>query len=524
MKTNYKIIIAVCIAVFGLHSCNDIYDNINKSEANSRIIATSQMNFSNTIRIGTSITLGDISSGVESRLWTLPEGVADIVGSDNDVTATTENVKAIFNVAGAHDVKLHQVFKGDAYTVKESTPKGRELDTTIVVTVLPEIKTVLKAYKLNTDGTLGAALNLSNEAKNEIPAGSTIRYVVESAIGAPENYTWTADGGTTVALSTDKMTYDVKYKKLGNFGFKLNASGVRPFGEEITEFTNLIKIIPSTNPVTLDGVEARGNSIYLNFSRDIDETTLVATNFSVTITNGGVTTPSIASATIDSKEGNLVVLKLGINSFYSNDVITASYTKGALLTSDLVPVDSFTNKPATLIEINALAATAFDYSFEKSATADWKYLGWGAPYDKYTFEISTAKARTGIKSGLITMKANGAMVMGYKPANTDNAKFAFGAKTYILGAWIYVTTSTNVASGDLPEFRFYVNPPFAEVIVIPAFDASIPLNKWVYVKKQFTMNGPSSSELVMRGTNTNNSNDFKFYIDDLTIIEANNKP
>ena len=100
MKTKFKLIISILVIVFGLQSCDDNKDNLDLKEANSRIIVTSQMNFDNQVRIGNSITFGDISSGVESRLWKFPEGSVDIVGSDNDVTSKEQNVKAFFKVAG----------------------------------------------------------------------------------------------------------------------------------------------------------------------------------------------------------------------------------------------------------------------------------------------------------------------------------------------------------------------------------------------------------------------------------------
>lgn len=243
MRTKIKIIIATCIVVLGLSSCTDIYDTINLSEANSRIVASSQMDFQNTIRVGTSITLGDLSSGVQSREWTFPDGVADIVGSDNDINATTANVEAVFNVVGAHDVKLHQVFKEEAYDLQYKNKIGKEVDTVVVVTVLPQITVAVTANYVNPDGTLGAAIVIANGVKNEVIASRTVRYTLVTE-GLPEQFEWTMDGGDPATSSVTTKTLDVKYKKIGTYGFSIKASTARPFGESVIAYTDVIKVIP----------------------------------------------------------------------------------------------------------------------------------------------------------------------------------------------------------------------------------------------------------------------------------------
>lgn len=521
MKTKFKLLIAIAVAFLGLHSCDDVYDNLELKEANSRVVATSQMNFTNTIRVGGSLTLGDLSSGVESRLWTLPSGVADIEGSDNDITSTEQNVKAIFNVEGEHDVLLHQVFKGEAYNL-EGDLIGKETDTTLVVTVLPEIKTVLKAFVLNPDGTQGDELNMTSGANNEVTAGRIVRFIVDEAtVGNPDNFVWTTDGGTKVNLSEDKRTYDARYKKTGNYSIGLLATAARPAGEEMAILSDLITVIPSTEPVLLDGIEAIGTSIFLNFSRDMDETSGVPSDFVVSIDNGGVSNPAITSVTLNPDKANLVELKLDIPRFYSDDVINISYTQGSLFTSDGVAADSFVDEEVVLIEENLLVATAYDYSFENGA-ADWKDVGWGGVWGMFSATVNDARAKTGVNGSQVEMEANGGMIYAYKPANIDEAKFTFEAgKSYKLGAWLYITTP--IVSG-VSDLRFYIDPPFKEVF-LTSIDAATPINKWVYVSSdEFSFLAETTSQLLLRGNNQANSSVLKFTLDDVTVTEVVNKP
>lgn len=520
MKTKFKILTVFVAVILGLYSCDDVYDTLELNEANSRVIATSQMNFSNTIRIGNSITLGDLSSGVESRLWTLPTGVADIEGSDNDETSTEQNVKAVFNVEGEHTVLLSQVFKGDAYDLSGKII-GKVVDTSFIITVLPKIKTVLKAFKINADGSQGDELNLVNGANNEVTAGSIVRFIVDqSTQGSPDSFLWTAEGGTRVSLSEDKRIYDVRYKKTGFYDLELVASLARPAGEEIVALTSIIKVIPSTEPVQLDGIEAKGTSIFLNFSRDMDETSGIPSDFVVSIDNGGVSNPAITSVTIDSDAANLVELKLDIPRFYSDDVITLSYTKGSLSTLDGVLANSFSDETVVLIEENLLIGTSYDYSLETGG-ADWKDVGWGGVWAQFTAVVNDARAKTGTMASQVTINANGGMIYAYKPAAIDNAKFTFEAgKNYKLGAWVYITTPVT----GIADLRFYVVPPFKEVFVAE-LNASTPLNKWVYISSQeFNFLSNTTSEILIRGNNQTNSSQLKFTLDDITITEVVNKP
>ncbi|WPR73131.1 hypothetical protein SLW70_08425 [Flavobacterium sp. NG2] len=525
MKTKIKIIIALCIATFGLHSCNDIYDAINLNEANSRVIATSQMNFANTIRVGTSITLGDLSSGVQSRLWTFPEGVADIVDSDNDVTATTANVKAIFNVVGVHDVKLHQEFKDEAYDVKYTNKIGKVLDTTVVITVLPQIKVTVTANYLNPDGTLGAALNMANGAQNQIEASRTIRYTLTTE-GAPEKFLWTIPGGTPETSAETSKTLDVKYKKLGTYGFSINGSTARPAGSGTTEFTDLIKVIPSTDPVTLDGTQVINNTIRLNFSREMDQSSLKTSDFAVSVTHPTKSVPSysISSVSVDPVEGNIVIIKFPVGqNLYNDDTVKISYTKGSMTTADGISANSFANVQASFVGENLLAKapSTYDYSFETSTNDNWVYLGWGGVWAKYTLNISGTKSHTGTKSAYIVMEPNGGMIVGHKKNGANVSFNLVQDKTYVVGAWVYVESLGDKTT--TPNLNFYLDPGFKELTIFN-FNSSFSVDKWVYSSVLIKAGATGASTFSIRGNNQGNTQSMKFYLDDITVTEAVLRP
>ena len=460
MKTKFKLIISILVIVFGLQSCDDNKDNLDLKEANSRIIVTSQMNFDNQVRIGNSITFGDISSGVESRLWKFPEGSVDIVGSDNDVTSKEQNVKAFFKVAGTYDVSLNQVFKEDAYDLSSADPIGKVLDTTIVVTVFGEIKSVLTANYLNDDGSVGAELNMKENAENEVTAGKSIQLTYASE-GGPTLFTWNLAGGNPTQIINPKEPVKVKYSKLGSYDIEFIASNARPFGADTISVKNVVKVIPSTEPVSLDRVfEKASNIVGLEFSREMDSETINKNEFTVNYqTASGVTiTPSISDISLDAVEGNILLITLS-EPFYNDDEVKISYTSGTLTTADVVKATTFTDAILTdIIKTNILSGSDYDYSFETSKDAEWQNLGW-AGFTGYTSEISDAQAKDGLKSMYIEVAANDGMIMGHRDDSGAFIRFETKEKTlYEIGVWVYVTDLGNFTAGNPPNLRFFWNP------------------------------------------------------------------
>ena len=527
MKKNFKLLISILVIAFSLQSCDDIYDNLDLNEANSRVIVTSQMNFNNAVRVGNSITFGDISSGVKSRLWTFPEGSADIVGSDNDITSTEQNVKAFFNVPGEYNVTLNQVFKGEAYDLDKPEPIGSVTDTTIVVTVYGAKKSILKGNYLNDDGTLGAELDMTDNAENEVTAGKSIQLNYTSEGGASK-FVWNLEGGNPTQIVNPSDGANVKYSRLGTYDIQFIASIPRPFGADTINVNNVIKVIPSTEPVTLDRIFEKTDQIVgLEFSREMDATTIDESNFSVTYQTaaGATIAPNINSVTINPDEGNIVLINLG-EPYYNDDAVTVSYTPGALSTVDAVQATEFTDAPLTdIIKTNILANSTYDYSFENSADDKWQSLGW-AGFTDYTREISSAQAQDGTNSMYIEMAAGGGMIMGHRDSAGEFIRFTTKANTlYEIGVWVYVTDLGNRTGLNFPDLRFFWHPNTDwGVMGNPTFVDDFQTNKWVYSSLRTDKFAAGNTSFMIRGYNGNSDAPFKFYMDNIIVAELKLRP
>ncbi|GGZ12503.1 hypothetical protein GCM10007049_00240 [Echinicola pacifica] len=508
-----------------LASCEDLYDDLSLHEASNQVIYTSEMDFGNTIQVNGTLTFGDVSSGVASRKWTFPAQVVDILNSENDSTSTEATVKTMFTQAGEYQVRLQQTYNSDAYVGLDL--RGTELDTTISVTVLDSVSLGIKAYILNNDGSLGQELDLSDNTQNEVMAGSFVRYIV-APLGEPSAYTWNTEGGDPASSEEFINEFDVRYKRMGTFDFGLYAARERPGGSYLVEIENLLKIIPSTEPVSLEGAFDANGKISLSFSREMNANTLSPDDFTVTILNKGQAIPaSVVTAALDPNEANLVVLGLGDELIFNDDEVTVSYTQGDLATTDGMQADSFVDQPVVFVGNNILKSTAYDYSFENSTAANWPYQWWGAPWDKYSLAISNTKSFDGSKSAAITLQPQGGMIIGNTDSDNNLIKFPVEAgKTYELGVWVYLEDPGNTPAGAIPpDLRFYWAPNTNwGVGANPAFTSSFPVGEWVYssILVDFPVTGDYS--LNIRGANENNTAPIKFYMDNISLAVARLRP
>lgn len=510
--------------------CNED-ESIDLVEPNHRVIVTSEMNFENTINIGGHIDFGDLSRGVQNRTWTFPADASRISGEDGN-TSSKDVVKGFFSKAGVYDVTLNQVFKGNVYPNEDSVEpiQGRELDTTIVVTVLGDVASSIQINYINEDGSLGAPLNLSDNAENEITASKYVR-ISQNSAGTPTNFDWSMPGAnpaqTSIADAPDAET-DVRYTKLGTWDLQFIASRTRPTDADTIYIKNFIKVIPSTEPVDLDRVfeyESQ-TKIGLEFSREMDPATVNRNNFSVTIetASGSTINPEIASVLVDANEGNILIIELANELMYNDDIVKVSYTPGALTTLDAVASDAIADAVLTdFIKVNLLESNDVDNSFETSTADNWPYLWWGGQWGEYDLSVSFDRARTGDKSLYIEFRPNGGMIIGHRDAGGNNINFSVesGFK-YEMGVWVYIEDLGNI-SGEA-NIRMYWAPGTNWGIGDNVtFTPTSTTGEWVYSSAIVEFAASGEVNYMIRGINTN-SERLKFYMDDLTLFKLTSRP
>ncbi|GHB74983.1 SwmB domain-containing protein [Persicitalea jodogahamensis] len=518
-----KKITFLLLSILAMWGCDNEYVAPGEEPSHS-VIFTSEMDFGNKIQVNDKLSFGDVSPGVVSRKWSFPQGV-DILESDNDSTSADQRVKTVFTKAGTFQVRLNQQFKAPAYI--NGVLRGTENDTIITVRVIDSVRVNFTANFVNKNGTLGAPLTIKDQAKNEITAGTTIRYTAVNA-GEPERLEWALEGGAPLT-SEVVGTFDVKYKKVGVYDIQMIGKRSRPFGADTIALKQFLRVVPSTEPVTLDGVTsvpAQSSKIALNFSRDMDILTANPSNFSVAITNKGKSIPvTITAATVDPAQENVVLLTLS-DRIFNNDEVAVSYAKGLLATSDGVAADAFEKRKLSFVKKNLLEGSPLDIGFENSLDSNWPYLAWGAPWDAYKLTVTNEEKHSGAKSAKIELKPNGGMVIGHKK-NGEVVRFkAERGKIYEVGFWIKVKSlGDNAAGKEAPNVIFFWEPNTNWGAGRVNLDSTLPLNQWTYVTTTFAEFAATGNyQFMIRGFNGNNPSALTFYMDDLSLAEVELRP
>lgn len=504
--------------------------SVETMDTNHRIIVTSEMDFENKVSVNGHIDFGDVSRGVVSRTWTLPGDTDVSVIAENGASTSSEQViKGVFYKPGVYDVTLNQTFGGDVFPNDDSTEpiNGRVLDTTIVVTVLDSLRADLKLYYINDDESTGAELVLEDGAENELTASKSVRLTF-TTVGEEDGVTWTSEGGKPNIINTTLNEIDMRFNKLGSWDLDFLASRFRPRDADTISFEKIIKVIPSTEPVVLERVIERNGFVALEFSRDMDLTSLNPSNFAVRLENGGTTlNPIVTEVILDNNEENVVLLGFDSERMYDNDIAYVSYTPGSMKTADLVDADAFTDIPSTPINANPnfYESTSIDSGFETTTASnsggDWPYQNWGGHWGEYDIEINSVLPRTDNQSMYIEYRPFGGMIM------QANANFQLTVgQEYEIGYWIYIVDGiANAPTGNAAsDIRFYANNWAMGDWATTVFDSAMPTGEWIYQNFYFKSSTDAEISWLIRGFNENNSDTLKFYIDDMSLSEVELRP
>ncbi|TYA84213.1 carbohydrate binding domain-containing protein [Seonamhaeicola marinus] len=526
MKNLKYLSILFAVSLFFVGCGEDL--SVETMDTNHRIIVTSEMDFDNTVSVNGHIDFGDISRGVISRKWTMPGGTDVSVIAENGMSTSTKQViKGIFYKPGVYDVTLNQTFGGDVYPNDDSTEpiNSRVLDTTIVVTVLDSLRASLKLYYINDDNTTGDELVLADGAENEVTASKSVR-LTYTAVGEEDNVVWTSNGGKPEMINTTLNEVDMRFNKLGSWDLDFLASRFRPRDADTISFKKIIKVIPSTDPVVLERVYEKAGMVALEFSRDMDPTSLNRNNFSLRLENNGNTiNPAISNVILDENENNIVLLELDAERMYDNDLAFVSYAPGNLKTADQVAADAFTDIESIPFNTNIYDSSAFDGGFESTTAAssggDWPYQGWGGNWGEYDIDINSNNPRTGSQSMDITFRSNGGMIIG----GSGNFQLIVGQE-YELGYWVYVdadlsNSPTGTATSDI---RFYASNWSMADLGISNLNPSFPTGQWVYQKFYFKSTTDAEITWLIRGNNENNADPIRLYLDDMFLAEVELRP
>ncbi|RJE72417.1 hypothetical protein BGP76_00035 [Reichenbachiella sp. MSK19-1] len=352
------------LAMMILAACGEELNSPEVVIPSHRVIKVSQSANGNIINAGGAIDFADVSQGVVAREWTFSN--EDHIVIEGDVTE--EQLKVTFNQVGDYEVNLHQEFKSDAYSGKGTTPIGQSLDTAFSVTVMPKVEVIeMKANLLDATGTVGREIDLNPDVPTDIPFGSVIRYTYV-AEGSPTQISGDLNGAELVDEDPANSTFDVKYIELEKV-YSMSPIFTRPMPQssDTLVFTDFVKCVRSSDPVTLTELASQENFVSIEFSRGLDPTSIKSEEFSIAVTTaGGGTLMPVFDAAISPSNASVVLLTMTSEQFYSDDQVTVTYSGTSLETADKAKVSSFADEESMVIEVNILEESGYDYSFESS--------------------------------------------------------------------------------------------------------------------------------------------------------------
>ena len=510
MKRIYINIITLSLCLFGLLLTACSNDDDQYADVSNSYITTSFGTNPVVLPKGMDMAFIDLSRGVTARTWHFPTGTV-LKSSQDTISSASEDVVTVhFTTPGEYDVIIDQTYV-DKVWVDLVQQESNQYTDTISVTVLDSIQANFTLYEVNAQ----KQLTIEDDALNEVVAGHTVT-LTSNATGAPSSNDWkiTREDGKTYDLSGQEASF--KFSVPGTYSITYFCSSV--FGESEKTVNNIIKVVASTEPVTLDNMSRSGSDeITLTYSRALgDGTDCPMDAFNLNVTNNGIEqTVTIKNFIVDE---NLIVLKL-TGDIYNSDDISISYDAsiGDLMTADGMKLDSFTDQPMTDFEdVNLLASSDYDYDFENNPASDWVSAGWGGNWEKYSLAISESIVHSGTHSLQISQQAGGGACFKLVKSGIPVTFATTKGMTYQLSLWVYAEDLGGNVDGQ-PNLAFYWQTNTAWDTPQLSTDAE-NIGKWVHLTAEVTGSNDVNAFMI-RANNEANAQSSVIYLDDLSLIQ-----
>ncbi|AWG22233.1 hypothetical protein FFWV33_12255 [Flavobacterium faecale] len=483
----------------------------------------------------------DLSQGAIDHKWTIEQGVNFLQGpiktkdtifkviKKGDTITKDLTVILQFTKPGISKVRLYNVFK-DSVTFRGNTnninylkgsvkiaPNRWVIDTTFMVKVYDTLapKFVIKQNDV--------ALDLSSKDTVYVEAGDKLHFSDLTTQGEPTARTWSirkvlaagvAASPSDVVGSAGTAEADIIFKKLGIFRASLSVtrSGLNiPSAFKTVIINRPIKVVPSSKPFVLSGTirEQQNETIQIPFAGEFAAFTDVKSKFTVKV--NGITF-SIASVTMNALDQTILDLKL-TDKIYRPDVITISYNGTVLKSTDNRVLQSFTDVPVAMHDVNLLGTAALA-GFEDGGGVWKKYFSSDAPG-----LINSEKPFAGnfsAKLSLVTGQKESSI--STLPAGGTNFPSIVNqtGKVYVVTWKMFITPESNTVGKAMG--LFYI-PAYSQVFVNLA---DKPKGEWFTVTGEIPVGTLTGLYLrLIDGTKLTN---VTLYIDDLKIVEKEVRP
>ena len=457
------------------------------------------------------ISFSDLSQNTVEHYWTIPSGsfflegpitrrdsiLDEFIINAGDTVSEDMTVHILFKESGLQTVRLFNTFTDSvAYRGLDTIPAQRVNDMWVIENtfIVDVYDTIVAEVAIRQKG---AQVPLGSDTIY-VEAGDELEFIDISTIGRPDTRSWKVAGET----SSDSVA-TILFKKLGVFTATFNASRTGqniPGDWEQLEIPNPIKVIPSSKPFELTGdvVELEDETIQVPYNGEFQPFVSQEQFFTVKVNEINF---DISSITLNAEDATLLDIKL-VEKIYRPDVITVSYSGGALVSTDTRSAQPFTDEPVIMQDVNLLSEMA--YGFEDGGAA------WAARWDNNAdFEFTTDKAVSGTYSIKIDKK-DGQDKGGVE---SINAEFNLEAgKTYIYRYKVWVDPSS---SGDAAFDTWYLG----QWKHFWVDSKNVPKGEWFTVTHEYTAGADETTRVYIRILDTG-----IYYVDDFYVVEKEERP
>lgn len=486
------------------------------------------------------MSFSDLSQGAVSHSWTIEKSDVFLDGPIDRTDTILERfiieprsnvsfektVHVLFQTSGMKKVRLRNTFnemvtfKGNRNGEDYEMPAVKNgevyvIDTTFMVKVYPKLVPVVKV------SNQGEVVNHEANDTIYVEAGNSLEFTDLSTIGEPTGRNWNitralAPGEEVaenpVISSSGDSVANITFNRLGSFRANVNISRS---GQNIpSDFASYtinapIRVIPSSQPFELTGEvkELEDETIQVPYNGEFAPFGGQEEFFTVKVNDVEF---DIASVTINANDGTKLDIKL-VDPIYRPDVITVSYSGGAIESADTREALPFSDIPVIMSSVNLIPADIA--SLETGADS------WGPFWsNKGAVSYSTEQASSGEYSLKLQIAPGQDNAEAGAPF-ADPIIFEEG-KTYIVSYDMYIEPGAVGSDGGTHTglfllqnwgFQFWNN--FAH-----------PVGEWKTHTVEYQSTTPLSQFYLRIIPNAEKTTDMTVYYDNFSIIVKEERP
>lgn len=315
------------------------------------------------IALGDTLGFVDLSQGVETRTWNLPDGATFVVSEDEGEPASAQIVRIEFNKPGIQEINLNVTFTADTAT----------FDTIFVVEVLDTITGKLEILDIQSSFIEETPTQIS------IYEGGSITFA-DSSTGEVNRRQWFFPGGNPekaggISQLEDGKVQDitVQYPTIGVFDVMLVSWREDPFAKRDTVFLeDYINVLKNEEPplVTDISEDTEDSTLHITYNLPMKISGDLVSNFTLTVDGNPV---AINSVSLNPNSNQVVDVVPSIDIFHRANAVLSYDGNGGLTRINDVPAPAFADTEISLdFPDNVLAAAGIDVDFEANTNA----IGW----------------------------------------------------------------------------------------------------------------------------------------------------